>query len=166
MLILSVGRKIFRALEIIFAIFLWFDWQFLLSHFCYKQYKDQKSWLDKYFFHKIALEFLTRIISSARIILLQTVFKIIIEICSTKGVEFYSPETRKADSSRESIAVPLILEVLIWHLKVRIFPDDMIFSSRIKLSFWMWSSQRILHFALKEWVTRIGLNSLPRCVMK
>ena len=35
----TVGSKIIRALAIVLAIFLWFDWQFLSSHACYKQSK-------------------------------------------------------------------------------------------------------------------------------
>ena len=59
----------------VLAIFLWFDCQFLSFHACYKQYEAQRSWLDKYLFYKTALNmsFLTRTISSARIILLPTV---------------------------------------------------------------------------------------------
>ena len=35
----TVGSKIIRALAIILPIFLWFEYQFLSSHACYKQYK-------------------------------------------------------------------------------------------------------------------------------
>ena len=38
-LLRTVDSKIIPALEIIFAIFLWFDCPFLLSHAYYKQYK-------------------------------------------------------------------------------------------------------------------------------
>ena len=71
----TVGSKIIRALEIILAIFLWFDCQFLSSHACYKQYKAKGSRLDKYLFDKapLGVNFLTRIISVARLNLLPTV---------------------------------------------------------------------------------------------
>ena len=39
----TVGRKVIRALAIILAIFLWFDYQLLFYHACYKQYKAKKS---------------------------------------------------------------------------------------------------------------------------
>ena len=35
----TVGSKIIRTLAIILGIFLWFDYQFLSFHACYKQYK-------------------------------------------------------------------------------------------------------------------------------
>ena len=52
----------------------WFDCQFLLSHAYYKQHKAYILRLDKYFFHRTAFDmnFLRRIISSARFILLPT----------------------------------------------------------------------------------------------
>ena len=55
--------------------FSWFHCQFLLSHAYYKQHKAYILRLDKYFFHRTAFDmnFLRRIISSARIILLSTV---------------------------------------------------------------------------------------------
>ena len=72
----TVGSKIIRALAIVLATFLCFDCQFLSSLACYILHKAQRSWLCKYLCHKIALDmsFLTRLISSARIILLLTVF--------------------------------------------------------------------------------------------
>ena len=66
-----VGSKIFRALAIILAVFLWFDSQFFSSHAHCEQHKCLRLCLDKYL-NKAALgmSFLTRIISSVRIILL------------------------------------------------------------------------------------------------
>ena len=63
----TIDIKIIRTI----AIFLWYTSQFLSSLSCYKQYKAQRSSLEKYLFHKTALgmSFLTRIISNARIIL-------------------------------------------------------------------------------------------------
>ena len=71
---ITVGHKITLPLAIILAIFLWFACHFLSSHACYKEYEAKRSRLDKYVFHKTALSksFLTRIISSAEIILLWT----------------------------------------------------------------------------------------------
>ena len=71
-LLLQLAAKLFEHLC---AIFLGFHWKFLSFHVCYKQYKAWRSWLDKYLFHKNALNmsFLTGLISSARIILLPTV---------------------------------------------------------------------------------------------
>ena len=71
----TVDSKITGALGIMLDVFLWFDRQFLSSSAFYEQNKDQRPWFDKHLFHKTALDtsFLTRIISSARIILLPTV---------------------------------------------------------------------------------------------
>ena len=71
----TVSSNIIRALATILMSFLYFDWLFLSSHTYYKLYKAYRTWLDKYLFHKSALGMrsLTRIISSARIILLPTV---------------------------------------------------------------------------------------------
>ena len=44
-----VGSKIIRALEIMLAIFLWFDWQFLSSHACLNRIKPKDHDLNKYF---------------------------------------------------------------------------------------------------------------------
>ena len=73
---------------IILAIFLLFDRQFLSFHALYKQYKANRSWLDKYLFHKIALDmnFLTRLISSVRMILLSTVEQQICEIYANRRI--------------------------------------------------------------------------------
>ena len=72
---LTVGSKIFRAFAIILVIFLSFHCQFVSSYACYKDYKIYRSCLEKYSFHKTALDmcFLTRIISRAQIIILPTV---------------------------------------------------------------------------------------------
>ena len=75
LLLYTVRSKLIRALVVMLVIFLSFKCQFLSSHACYKQYEIKRSWLDKYLFHKstLGMNFLTRIISCARIILLPTV---------------------------------------------------------------------------------------------
>ena len=94
----TIQYKIFRALAIILAIFLWYDCQTLSSHDCYKQYKAWRSWLDKYLFYKIPLDmsFSTRLISSARIILLSTVSMFTLLRSSSASIKyFFSDSTEK-----------------------------------------------------------------------
>ena len=38
----TVSNKITRAIAIVFAIFLWFHWQILSPHACYKQHETKK----------------------------------------------------------------------------------------------------------------------------